>query len=246
MIAEVIINSISKNLNKKFDYIIPEKIKNEILIGSRVLVPFGTKKNKEGIVVNIKNKSKFANKEIIKIEDTIISEENIKLAELMSKRYFCNVSDAIKLMLPPGNKTEDISKRIKKKEENFVKINKDKTILQINEDINKEKIKSKKQIEILKWFEKKHKLKINKNYDININFLIKELNISRSIIKTLEKNNYLEIFKKQVERNPFLNKIIEKDNKLKLTKEQQKAYEKINIKEYKEFLLFGITGSRKN
>ena len=50
--------------------------------------------------------------------------------------------------------------------------------------------------------------------------------------------------------NPFLNKNIQRTTKLTFTKEQQNAYEKIekSIKqnENKEFLIFGVTGSRKN
>ena len=72
---------------------------------------------------------------------------------------------------------------------------------------------------------------------------------SRAIIKTLEKNNYIEIIEKEVERNPFLNKNIQRTTKLTFTKEQQNAYEKIekSIKqnENKEFLIFGVTGSGK-
>ena len=41
MVAEVIINSIAKELNRSFDYIIPEKLKLEVKIGTRVFVPFG-------------------------------------------------------------------------------------------------------------------------------------------------------------------------------------------------------------
>ena len=52
-----------------------------------------------------------------------------------------------------------------------------------------------------------------------------------------------------MERNPFINKNIERTNKLKLTPEQKEAFEKIEkeIKKenYKEFLLYGVTGSGK-
>lgn len=255
MIAEIIINSTSKNLNKIFDYIIPEKLIKEALVGSRVLVPFGKKNIKEGIILNTKTKSDYANKEILKIEDTIISKENIELAILMSKRYFCNVSDAIKQMLPPGNKTENISNRVKSKEAKFLIIKK--TNKQIEKDVENKIIKSKKQIEILEILMKKdnnieknnrNNNNNNNNKNNDENFSIDELvnlkNVSRNVLKTLEKNGYIEIISKKVERDPLSNKNIEKDERLILNKEQKDAYNKINIDEYKEFLLFGITGSR--
>ena len=47
MIAEVIINRSSKKLNRIFDYNIPNDIKDLIVIGSKVLVPFGNTKTLE-------------------------------------------------------------------------------------------------------------------------------------------------------------------------------------------------------
>ena len=73
MVAEVIINTIAKELNRTYDYIIPDSILNQINIGSRVFVPFGRAKQKEGFVIGIKKESEFANKEIIKLEDNILT-----------------------------------------------------------------------------------------------------------------------------------------------------------------------------
>ena len=55
MIAQVIINSNVKQLNKEFDYNIPERLKNKVHIGSRILIPFGRNKKQEGFVIAIKN-----------------------------------------------------------------------------------------------------------------------------------------------------------------------------------------------
>ena len=118
MVAEVIINSIAKELNRSFDYIIPENLISEIRIGSRVFVPFGRQKQEEGFVINIKETSEFANKEIIRVEDNLLNEENINLAKLMARRYFCNISDCIKLMLPPGAGSKNFEGRVKDKTAN--------------------------------------------------------------------------------------------------------------------------------
>ena len=69
---------------------------------------------------------------------------------------------------------------------------------------------------------------------------------SRNIIKTLEKNGYIEIIEKKVERNLFAHKDIKRDKPLKLTNQQQIAYDKISKSDYKEFLIYGVTGSRQN
>ncbi|MCF0124252.1 MAG: hypothetical protein HUJ68_00550, partial [Clostridia bacterium] len=60
MIAEVIINRTAKKLNKTFDYKIPQELEDLIIIGSKVLVPFGNGgKLEEGFVVSFKEKTEF-------------------------------------------------------------------------------------------------------------------------------------------------------------------------------------------
>ncbi len=236
MVAEIIINLSAKQLNKTYDYLIPDSILNEIKIGSRVIVPFGKTKQEEGFVLNVKNNSKYANKEIIKIEDNILTEENIELAKLMSRRYFCNISECVKLMLPPGNITKDFSKRVKDKTANFVYLKKEPAEIEFLIETNK--IKTEKQIRVLKF--------LLQNEGITIPDLALITETSSSVIKTLENKGYIELVEEKIERNPFINKNIKRDKALELTLEQQNTYNKIKDSEYKEFLIYGITGSRKN
>lgn len=236
MVAEIIINSIAKELNRNFDYIIPEELEPEIKIGSRVFVPFGRQKKEEGFVINIKETSEFANKEIIKIEDNLLNEEDINFAKLMARRYFCNISDCIKLMLPPGAGSKAFDERVKEKTANFVYLKKD--IDEIEFLIETKKIKSEKQIRILKFLSENEGI-----YTVDLETIT---DTSHAIIKTLEKNGYIEIVEQKVERNPFINKEIKRDKKLELTEEQKEAFGKIKDSKYNEFLIYGVTGSRKN
>lgn len=242
MVAEVIINSNVKTLNKTFDYNVPAEIAGTISIGQRVLVPFGrNKKLEEGFVINLKEKSNYKTKDIAKIEEGFfLTKENVNLAIYMAKRYFCNISDCIKLMLPPGTTTKEIDKRISEKNMNFVYLKKEKE--EILQDIEKKVLKSEKQIRALKF--------LIDNDGILKTDVETFTDTNNSVIKALEKKEYIEIIEKQIDRNPFLNKKIERTQKLNLTEEQQIAYEKIEDtitnKEFKEFLLYGVTGSRKN
>ena len=238
MVAEVIINTIAKQVNRTYDYIIPASILKKIKIGSRVFVPFGRTKQEEGFVIGIKEHSDFANKEIIRVEDNILNENNIELAKLMSKRYFCNISDCIRLMLPPGHTTKNLDNRIKEKTGKFVYLRKD--VEEIEFDIDNNKIKSEKQKRVLKF--------LLENDGINVSDLEILTDTSRNIIKTLEKNEYIEIVEEKIERNPVINKNIIQDKPLNLNQEQLMAYEKISksVNSYKEFLIYGVTGSRKN
>ena len=241
MIAEIIINSNVKNLNKTFDYNIPFDMEKKISIGSRVLVKFGNiKKLEEGFVVNIKDCSEFKVKDIAVVEEKdFIDEPKVEMAKWMARRYFCNVSDCIKLMLPPGTGTKNMQKRVKEKSLNSVRLLKNQ--LQIDEDIENKILKSEKQIKVLRF--------LIDNDDVLITDLEVITEVSKAIIKTLEKNGYVEIYEKQIERNPFLHKVVEKNVSLSLTEEQQYAYNMVEnaIEDYmnSEFLLYGVTGSGK-
>ena len=239
MVAEVIINRGAKKLNRTFDYNIPKELEELILVGSKVLVPFGNGgKLTEAFVVGIKETSAFEIKDIAKLEENL-SNRQIALAKWMAKRYFCNVSDCIKLMLTPGTRNKNKEKRIQDKTINCVYLKKD--IEEIEFEIETGKIKSEKHKRILNF--------IKDNEGVTVPEIEMFTDCSRAIVNTLVKNGYLEIVEKKVERNPLLGRDCEKTYKLKLTEEQEKAYrsveEAINNKQYQQFLLYGVTGSGK-
>ena len=242
MIAEVILNSNARDLNKIFDYQIPQNLASKVKIGGRVFVPFGNRKTmEEGFVVNIKESSPYQVKEIIQVnEKEHMDEKNIELANWMAQRYFCNVSDCIKLMLPPGTTTKILENRVKEKSASFVYLKKEPE--EIENDIINKKLKSEKQLRALKFLEE--------NNGALFSDLEMFADVSRAVINTLEKNGYVKILEKQIERNPFDNKKVEQSKNLQLTEEQQNAFqtisEAIDDNLYSEFLLFGVTGSRKN
>lgn len=241
MFAEIIINSNARALNRIFDYIVPKNMEKEIKVGARVFVPFGNgKKLDDGFVINLKENSEFANKEIAKIEiSESLTENNITLAKLMARKYFCNISDCIKLMLPPGTGGKELSNRMKEKTGNFIFLKKE--IDEINFLIENGKIKSDKHIRVLRFLEE--------NDGIYISDLEVLTDVNRTIFKTLEKNGYIEIVEKQIERNPFINKNIERDEPKVLTEEQSKCFEEINYSiqnnKFSKNLIYGITGSGK-
>lgn len=236
MVAEIIINRLAKDLNKTFDYLIPKHMEEDIKIGARVFVPFGPKNTEaEGFVISTKETSEFANKEIIKIEDYPLTIDNIELAKLMAKRYFCNISECIKLMLPPGEKTTNLENRIKDKTANFIYLKKSEDETELDIEIGK--IKNVKHIKVLRFLEE--------NDGIYIQDLEILLEVSRATLKTLEKNGYIEVIEQKIERNPFKGREISRDKPLNLTEEQQEAFDKIDNSGFNEFLLYGVTGSGK-
>ena len=92
------------------------------------MLPFGNKKElEEGYIVGIKETSEYLDKlkSIAKIESKLhLSDEKIELAKWMAHRYFCNISDCMKLMLPPGTTAKVMSNRVNDKTQNFVYLTK--------------------------------------------------------------------------------------------------------------------------
>ena len=241
MHAEVIINSNARALNKVFDYKVPEDMENNIHIGSRVFVPFGkSSKLDDGFVIALKDSSEFECKEIAKIEiEESLTEDNIILAKLMARKYFCNISDSIKLMLPPGTGSKKLDLRTKEKTGNFVFLAKD--VEEILDDISNGTIKSDKQKRVLEFLCQNDGV-----YSPDLEVLTE---VTSGVFKTLEKNGFVEIVEKQIERNPYINKNITRDEKKVLNDEQKKCFDGINFfienNEYSSNLIYGITGSGK-
>ena len=240
MVAEIILNSNAKELNRVFDYNIPETMVYKAMVGSRVFVQFGNRKQlEEGFIIGIKESSEFKLKSIEKIvNENGLTEEKVELAKWMARRYFCNISECIKLMLPPGTTTKIIENRIKEKNENFVTIIDEEVV---ESDIEENKFKSAKQVRILKF--------LLDNGETNMADLLLFTDTTRDAVKALEKKNYITIEKKHVERNPFFHKVERQSKKLEFTEEQQNAYNEISDKmdknKYEEYLIYGVTGSGK-
>ena len=241
MIAQVIINSNVKNLNRLFDYAVPSNLQGTICVGDRVLVPFGNQKNlEEGFVINFAENSNYKVKEIAQIQEgEKLTKENIKLAQLMARRYFCNFADCIKLMLPPGTTSKILENRMKEKTLNFVYLKKE--IEEIEEDIENKVIKSEKQKRVLYF--------LIQNEGIQTVDLEVLTDTTNAVLKALEKKEYIEIVEQPVERNPFAEKEVIPTMPLTLTDEQQKTFDRINQaiqnNQYLEILLYGVTGSGK-
>ena len=237
MIAEVIIDSKAKKLNRKFDYKIPEHLLDIIDVGSRVLVPFANFKTLEqGYVIKIKENTEFEVKEIAGLDENL-SEQKVELARWMARKYFCNVSECIKLMLTPGTRSKEVSKRMQDKKINFIYLTER---FKQNQDIA-QKLRGEKQKKAIEF--------ITKNEGLTIPEIIEFAGVSRETINSLIKKEFLKIEEKKVDRNPLAFKREKENKKLELTEEQQTAFNQIKLaideKRFEEFLLYGVTGSGK-
>ncbi|HIV85871.1 MAG TPA: primosomal protein N' [Candidatus Monoglobus merdigallinarum] len=108
MIAQVILISSRHIIDKTFDYIIPNELRDTAKTGMRVLVPFGIYNNPvEGLIVGISESSEhMALKRIKSVIGTasVCSEELLGLCFYMQQKYLCSFYSAFKLLVPPKMK----------------------------------------------------------------------------------------------------------------------------------------------
>ncbi len=106
MIAKVVVDKIVYNLDKEYDYKIPDDDKEKILVGCRVTVPFGINNSARlGFVTSVTENSEAKNlKSIYSVIDDlpILNAEALKLVNFLKERTFCTFFDALKCLLPSG------------------------------------------------------------------------------------------------------------------------------------------------
>ena len=227
MYAEVLIEYSSKSIDKTFTYLIPEKLKEKIKVGMKVLVPFGPK-TINGFVTKIKNNDdeSYNIKEIDSIVDEyfVLNEELMELGKYLQAKTLCTKITAYQTMLPSSLKVktheQDYSKYL-----TYIELNK--TIEETKQYINNNP-RRKKQIEILnKLIEEKRILKNT---------------ITSQLTNILLEENLIKITKEQIYR---INNHQIQENNIKLNETQQKAVDSVNLNENNTYLLHGVTGSGK-
>ena len=228
MIARVLVELSNKNIDKPFDYIVPDNLVNKIKVGKRVKVPFNNR-ILEGFVIEVQDDINDELKTIIDVvdEDVVLNEELLELGKFISEKYLSTLISSYQVMLPKALKAKNNTK-INKKINKYIVLN-----------VEKDLLKS---------------YKLNKNQDEIINRLIeknkvlkKELNdISLSSVNTLLKKGIIKEIDEECYR---LDDSLDNSSYVKheLNVEQQQVVDLVN-NEYdlpKTFLLHGVTGSGK-
>ena len=145
MYASVLIEIGAKSVDKLFTYIIPSNLINDVKIGIRVKVPFGSM-TLEGFVLEIKSvcEENYELKEIISLVDTdaILNPELLYLGKKIKEMTLCSLISAYQAMLPKALKAKN-KVNINIKKDRYIILNKEKDI--IIEYINQTKYKKQKE-----------------------------------------------------------------------------------------------------
>lgn len=227
MYAEVLIEYSAKAIDKTFTYIIPDHLRNDIKIGMKVLIPFGTK-TINGFVTNITNEFKdtYELKTIVDIVDKYLclNKEMMELGEYLQEKTLCTKIAAYQAMLPSALKVKD-------KKNNYTKY-----ITYIELIATKDKIEE--------------YINNNSRKKINIEILTNLLNTKKELknkytstnIKQLLEANLIKETQEQVYR---LNKEKKEIEHFTLSEQQESAINQVELNTNKTYLLHGVTGSGK-
>ncbi|TCK98339.1 replication restart DNA helicase PriA [Natranaerovirga hydrolytica] len=235
--ADIIVDVLHQDLNKTFQYIIPESIQDDIKIGSSVHIPFGKgNKNIRGFVINITNEPQIDPsklKAIIQLsqKEVGIEEQLIQLAIWISKKYGSTLISALKTVLP-------IQQKVKHQNNKYINLRVSK------EEASKKLIeyKNKKYVAMARLLE--HLLE---NDVLEHKFVSNQLKISRQTIERLEQQEIIQTTTEKIYRKPHK---FEKNNRLTVPTTQQNhiidtVIENMQKNMQKTYLLHGITGSGK-
>ena len=224
MVAEVIVDVLSSNVDRIFDYNIPNDM--FVKLGDKVEVPFSSRKI-FGYVINIKEGSNYDKtklKDILSVSaQSLLSNNEIRLCFFMKEKFFLRLIDCIRLFLPPTIRHGNMKQKTIK----FVYLNCDNFSLVTG--------KAKKQLEVLNYLQEKGKE----------NLTILNQKFSVSSVKSLLSKNLIKLEEQEQELNAIDTKFTVKKKDIILNSEQQTAVNKIINSKYQTFLLHGVTGSGK-
>lgn len=234
--AGVIVDISHEQLDKIFQYIIPETMLPELEIGMKVQIPFG-KTKRTGYVVDISDEpeidiSRMKSLTGICGHSVTIDGRMIKLANWIKNHYGSTMNQALKLVMPVKEKVRNIEKKT------------------IHLLISKEEAEEYAKEAARKRYTARARLleTLAKTPVVDYSLLTRKLNINLTTVKTLENKGIIEITTHTMFRNTIKN-TIKSGEKIILNEEQRYVAESI-IKDMENgdmmpSLIKGVTGSGK-
>ena len=236
--ANIIVNITNGQLDRCFQYLVPEAMREELRTGNQVEIPFGSGNRLiSGYVVELTDRAEYEEgklKEISRILDRGVAIETrlIALAAWMKERYGSTMLQALKTVLP-------IKEKVARREETFCRLTASRqegeTLLSCLQTKNQ-----KARARFLEALLEKGILSSAQR---------KELKISADTVRFFLDQGVVALEKNERFRNPADKIEVEEDLPVTLNEEQRYVVEEITRQDAQEkpgtYLLWGITGSGK-
>lgn len=241
MYADIIVDISVENLDRTYQYGIPEKLLEKVTIGSRVYIAFGNRKSLiRGYVVGLSDKPKI---EVSKIKDIAgmvegevsTDDKMIELAAWLKENFGSTMNEALKCVIPVKKKVQKLVKR------------------RIMPNVSEEVLRSAQALAVRKSHKAKERLLTELigegSLGLDYSLVTAKLNISANTIQSLQTEGLIKVEEETVFRNPLKNLQGETGFRQTLNEEQQEIADSIiqDLREGKrnDYLIHGITGSGK-
>ncbi len=227
MIAKVIVDVTHSNVDKVFDYMIPENLVVEK--GARVLVPFG-RQNVEGFVIDISDSTDCPIEKLKSVSEVLdkippLTTDTIELADFVAKKYHALKSEVLRLMIP----SEMRGGKVKEKEKTVVCL----CGIPYAEAVGTIAKNARKQFDLLEDI-----------YGGENDYTFLASCYGYPALKALEKKGIVYFEEEHINRIPY-EFVEEKDEEHVLTEEQKGAIEYVEKTDKEITLIRGVTGSGK-
>lgn len=236
--ADIIVDISHENLDKTYQYCVPQRLYDKAVVGAPVVVPFGRGNRQiKGYIIGLSHTPVWERSSIKEISEItsnglIIESQLIALAYWIKNTFGSTMNDALKTVIP-------VKKSVAAKEKKTVVLNTSRE--EAKAFLQESKLKNNKaRVRLMEELIEETAL----DYDV----VVHKLNIGGQTLKSLSQLGIIKIEAKRIYRNPISKKDI--DNKgVTLTAEQQEIADAI-VKDYRKdlratYLIHGVTGSGK-
>lgn len=238
--ADVIVDRSLHNLDRSFQYAVPEHMQREAVVGARVKVPFG-KGNKDvsGYIIELGNTAKFdvaKIKEIREIEKqgVVVESHLLLLAHWIKENYGATMNDALHTVLP-------VKKTVKAVKQRFISL-----------AVSKQEARKYLALCVHKKYHARVRLLealLESELPLDYDNVVHRLHIAVSTLQGLAKNGTIHIDEKTRYRNPLELSAKQVGPIVQLNSEQEKIVTDFT-REYEQgirqtYLIHGVTGSGK-
>ena len=227
MIAEVIVDISTAEIDKVFDYAVPDGM--QLSVGDRVFVGFGRSRT-EGIVVALKQTSDYQKLRPIDSkadEFTAVIPEMIELMRFLTQRFFLRKADALRLFVPAqmrGGKVRELQR-------NAAFINLDVAVDEMLASLRPQAVAQRALLAHLSTVQWEWCSALSQQF-------------GDSAIKALQQRGYIRVQPMRVGRKPY-GGVEGTLKKVTLTDEQQVAVDTILADQTRNYLIHGVTGCGK-
>lgn len=241
--AEIIVDISVKSLDRPFQYIVPEEMAEEAVVGALVRVPFGSgNRTMKGYIIGLSTEPAYdisKTKSILEIvrQGVIVESHLLSLAYWIKENYGATMNDAIKVVLPVKQEMKEKVKRTI-----YPCISRQK-MTEKWEQFERKHYKAKARV-LLQLLEKEERFEEGVDY----NQTLHDAKTTAVVVRGLEQEGILSVESRRQYRNPVQKQEGTEEVPV-LNQEQQTIVDSIT-EDYREgirktYLIHGVTGSGK-